>query len=61
MGSTVDGNMPAGHNWHRELLQQMQSDLPELRPPVLSAEAVRMLDEFSPFSPCGTQHLCLSV
>ncbi len=49
IGSTVDGNMPAGHNWHRELLQQMQSDLPELRPPVLSTEAVRMLDEFLRF------------
>jgi HepT-like protein len=20
IGSTVDGNMPTGHNWHRELL-----------------------------------------
>ena len=49
IGSTVDGNMPAGHNWHRELLLQIQSDLPELRPPVLSAEAVRMLDEFLRF------------
>lgn len=46
IGSTVDGNIPTGHNWHRELLQQMESDLPELRPPVLTAEAVKSLDEF---------------
>lgn len=49
IGSTVDGNIPAGHNWHRELLQQMHSGLPELRPPVLSAEAAWMLDEFLRF------------
>jgi hypothetical protein len=49
IGSTVDGNMPTGHNWHRELLQQMQSDLPTLRPPVLSPEAGQMLDEFLRF------------
>ena len=44
IGSVVDGNIPTGHNWHRDLLQQMQTDLPELRPPVLSAEMVRILD-----------------
>jgi hypothetical protein len=47
--STVDGNMPSGQNWHRELLQQMQSDLPDLRPPVLSPEVVNTLDEFLRF------------
>lgn len=49
IGSTVDGNMPSGQNWHRELLQQMQSDLPDLRPPVLSPEVVNTLDEFLRF------------
>lgn len=49
VGSTVDGNIPAGHNWHRELLQQMQTDLPDLRPPVLSSEVASVLDEFLRF------------
>lgn len=49
IGSTIDGNIPQGHNWHRELLQQMESDLPELRPPVLTTEAVKSLDEFLRF------------
>lgn len=49
IGSTVDGNIPTGHNWHRELLQQMESDLPELRPPVLTTEAAKSLDEFLRF------------
>ncbi len=49
IGTTVDGNIPTGSNWHRKLLQQMQLDLPESRPPVLSAETVSMLDEFLRF------------
>ncbi|MAT99064.1 MAG: hypothetical protein CL608_18110 [Anaerolineaceae bacterium] len=49
IGSTVDGHIPTGHNWHRELLQQMQSDLPDLRPPVLSTEVTNVLDEFLRF------------
>lgn len=49
IGSTVDGNIPSGRNWHQELLQQMQMDLPTLRPPVLSTEAAQMLDEFVRF------------
>ncbi len=49
IATTVDGNLPAGQEWHRELLQQMQSDLPDLRPPVLSAEAAQAIDEFLRF------------
>ncbi|MCL4872197.1 MAG: hypothetical protein KJ063_24830 [Anaerolineae bacterium] len=49
IGSTVDGNIPSGHNWHQDLLQQMHMELPELRPSVLSAEAMQMLDEFLRF------------
>lgn len=49
IGATVDGKIPDGGNWHRELLQQMQMDVPELRPPVLSAESVMAVDEFLRF------------
>jgi hypothetical protein len=49
IGTTVDGNIPTGQNWHRELLQQIHSDLPDLRPPVLSTEVVNILDEFLRF------------
>ena len=45
----VDGNMPSGHGWHRKLLDQMQVDLPNLRPPVLSNETAEALDEFLRF------------
>ena len=49
VATTVDGNLPAGQEWHRKLLQQMQIDYPELRPPVLSSEAAQALDEFLRF------------
>lgn len=49
IGATVDGNIPAGNDWHQKLLRQMEKDLPDLRPPVLSAGSVAMLDEFLRF------------
>jgi hypothetical protein len=49
IGATVDGNIPAGSNWHRELLKQMEADLPDVRPPVLSVTTAETLDEFLRF------------
>jgi hypothetical protein len=49
IATTVDGNLPTGQEWHRDLLQQMGADLPDLRPPVLSMEAIQSLDEFLRF------------
>lgn len=49
IATTIDGNMPAGQEWHRQLLQQMQTDYPDLRPPVLSAGVVQSLGLFNKF------------
>jgi hypothetical protein len=49
VGATIDGNIPAGSDWHRKLLQQMQHELADLRPPVLSIETAALLDEFLRF------------
>ncbi len=49
IGTTVDGDLPVGHDWHRQLLHQMQRDIPDLRPPVLSTEVTNALDEFRRF------------
>ena len=40
---------PSSENWHRELLAQMQRDVPEVRPAVISSENARRLDEFRRF------------
>ena len=42
-------SVPEGREWHRELLRQMQTALPSLRPQVLSAESAREVDEYLRF------------
>jgi hypothetical protein len=49
IAATVDGSVPSSPEWHRELLEQMGLDLPKVRPPVLSKESVRRLDEYLRF------------
>jgi len=49
IAATVDGSVPTGAEWHRELLDQMGLDLPKVRPPVLTQEAVQRLDEYLRF------------
>lgn len=45
----LNGGLPAGESWHRELLNNMTLDLPGLRPPVLGAETAHALDDFLRF------------
>jgi HepT-like protein len=41
----LDRSLPKGETWHRDLLEQMTLNLPGLRPPVMSAAGMQMLDE----------------
>ena len=36
--SLIDGNVPTGANWHQELINQMNIEVPGTRPPVISSE-----------------------
>lgn len=49
IASSVDASIPAGHDWHRDLLRQMGLGIPQLRPEVLSQENVAMLSEYMAF------------
>jgi hypothetical protein len=49
IGTIVDSHIPSGTAWHRDLLYQMQAEVTDLRPPVLSQEAGHLLDEFLRF------------
>jgi hypothetical protein len=49
IGTTVDGYIPSRAGWHRDLLNQMQVEATDLRPPVLSEETGHSLDEFLRF------------
>ena len=45
----LNGGLPAGEAWHRELLENMTLELPGIRPPLLSAETAQELAEFLRF------------
>lgn len=45
----LNGGLPEGEFWHRQLLDSMAMDIPDLRPPVLADRTVRDLGEFLRF------------
>lgn len=45
----LNGGLPVGPAWHRELLDNMTLDLPGVRPPLLSTETAHALEEFLRF------------
>lgn len=45
----IDGALPGGETWHRDLLQRMTQDIAEIRPAVLSENTAFALDEFRRF------------
>jgi hypothetical protein len=49
IASTVDESVPAGQEWHRDLLRQMGTSISQIRPPALSEESVKKLDEYLRF------------
>ena len=56
MNALLDGTLPRGETWHRDLLQQMVQGRPDVRPAVLSQDSALALDEFRRF-----RHLVRSV
>lgn len=45
----VDESVPAGRNWHRDLLRQMAKEYPPFRPAVLSERTGKLLEEYLRF------------
>jgi hypothetical protein len=45
----LNGGVPAGPAWHRELLESMTLDLPGVRPPVITRSTALALSEFLRF------------
>ena len=46
---TVDGSIPSGANWHRELLNQMSIEFPSIRPAVISGGLRKDLESYLGF------------
>ena len=49
IAGTVDGSVPQGANWHQTLLQQMASEVPRVRPAVISEATRDALDMYRGF------------
>jgi hypothetical protein len=45
----LDGGLPKGEAWHRELLRQMTMGIGGVRPAIISAETAHRLDEYRRF------------
>jgi hypothetical protein len=46
---SVDLHVPEGESWHLDLLMQMASDLPDVRPAIISQKSALGLDEYRRF------------
>lgn len=47
--TSLDQQLPGGKGWHKELLNQMASEIPDTRPAVISDSTVTILDEYLRF------------
>lgn len=45
----IDGSLPTGPDWHRNLLQQMSAEVTDTRPTVIEAKTRHCLDEYRGF------------
>lgn len=49
IAASVDGSVPEGANWHKELLNQMSMEIGGVRPAVISSDLKHKLDEYRGF------------
>lgn len=49
VATTLDGGVPTGERWHRELLTQMTHPIADIRPAVISSETAKDLTKFLAF------------
>jgi hypothetical protein len=49
IATAIDGSIPSGTNWHRELLNQMAIEVPGIRPAVISSDLKEKLEEYRGF------------
>jgi len=49
VAAAIDGSVPGGESWHRDLLQQMGRELKGIRPALFSEETVNHMEEFRRF------------
>lgn len=61
IATVVDGIMPSGSEWQRDLLVQMSKPLSDLRPQVISSQTIRLLEEYRSFRQIVRNALILDI
>ena len=56
IATTLDNQLPSDDGWHKALLEQMASDVPEVRPAVISDSTFALLDNY-----CRFRHVVRNV
>ena len=49
IATRIDGSLPSGDNWHRELLRQMTIEIKKVRPAVITKETYGHLNNYLAF------------
>jgi len=49
IAEVVEGDLPHGENWHQLLLRRMMTEVPMIRPAVISKETSAKLDDYRGF------------
>ena len=49
LASTIDRDVPTAANWHQELLTQMQTEIPSIRPAIISPQLKEALEDYRGF------------
>jgi hypothetical protein len=49
VADTIDDHLPAGENWHKDLLFNMGKEIENVRPALLSRETVTLLEKYLRF------------
>lgn len=49
IAKVVDGTLPTGQEWHKDLLRQMKLDINGIRPAVITRATFALLDEYRKF------------
>lgn len=49
IATSLDRQLPGGDGWHKKLLKQMASEMPEIRPAVISILTLTVLEEYLRF------------
>lgn len=49
ISKNIDKSMPSGESWHMELLKQMETEIQQVRPPVITKQTFDLLNEYRGF------------